>query len=132
MDEFDTKRSNYVNLHETPPNIVDEGWWKSYGTSISLGFLATAIFISMFIIMAIVEYFFKSNASFHFTVQPTRHPPADPRPMHKLLDSQPHVQMGNTSDLSVLMPGQKYPTYIAHPTPLLPCSREGVYWPSHY
>ncbi|KAK1440380.1 hypothetical protein QVD17_06205 [Tagetes erecta] len=129
MDEFDTKRPNYVNLNEPPPNnTVSEGLWKSYRTSISLGFLATAILISMFIVMAIIEYFFKQNASFHFPLQQASHPPDDPRPMHKLLDSQ-HVQVGNASELSVLMPGQKYPTYIAHPTP---CSREGVNWPSHY
>jgi len=33
-------------------------------------------------------------------------------------------------DLSVLMPGQQYPTYIAQPAPL-PCPRERAYWPSH-
>jgi hypothetical protein len=37
------------------------------------------------------------------------------------------------ADLSVLMPGQRYPTYLAQPAPLPPpCSREGVhYWPPH-
>ncbi|KAI3675951.1 hypothetical protein L1987_85547 [Smallanthus sonchifolius] len=99
MDEFNTKSSNYVNLHETPPNSIGEGLWKSYGTSISFGFLATAILISMFIVLAIIEHFFKPNASFHFSVQQASHPPDDPRPMHKIADSQPHVQVRNVSDL---------------------------------
>jgi hypothetical protein len=36
------------------------------------------------------------------------------------------------ADLSVLMPGQRYPTYLAHPAPLPPpCPREGMHWPPH-
>uniref|UniRef100_A0A0D9YI65 Uncharacterized protein n=1 Tax=Oryza glumipatula TaxID=40148 RepID=A0A0D9YI65_9ORYZ len=37
------------------------------------------------------------------------------------------------ADLSVLMPGQRYPTYLAQPAPLppAPCPREGVHWPPH-
>jgi hypothetical protein len=36
------------------------------------------------------------------------------------------------ADLSVLMPGQRYPTYLAQPAPLPPsCLREGVHWPPH-
>jgi len=34
-------------------------------------------------------------------------------------------------DLTVLMPGQRYPTFLAQPAPLAPCPREGVLWPSH-
>ncbi|KAG0480574.1 hypothetical protein HPP92_011432 [Vanilla planifolia] len=33
--------------------------------------------------------------------------------------------------LSVLMPGQRYPTFLAQPAPLLSCPREGIYLPSH-
>lgn len=44
--------------------------------------------------------------------------------------------MLQAADLSVLMPGQRYPTYLAQPKPLplpLPpaCPREGVHWPPH-
>ena len=36
------------------------------------------------------------------------------------------------ADLSVLMPGHRYPTYLAQPAPLPPsCPREGVHWPPH-
>ncbi|KVI11062.1 uncharacterized protein LOC112506199 [Cynara cardunculus var. scolymus] len=126
MGEFDSGRSKYVTSHETPPQGDTDGLWMNYGTSISLGFVATGVLISMFVIMAIFEHLFKPNASFRLT-QHTGHRPND---MQKLVDPQPPVQSGYRSDLSVLMPGKQYPTYIAHPTPL-PCLREGVYWPSH-
>ena len=44
-----------------------EAPWKSFGTSmnaISFGFVATAILISMFLIMAIFEHLFKPSPSF--------------------------------------------------------------------
>ncbi|KAI3770406.1 hypothetical protein L6452_01538 [Arctium lappa] len=127
MGEFETERSNYMTLHETPPQGDSDGLWTNYGTSISLGFVATAVLIFMFVIMAIFEHLFRPNASFRLT-QHMSHRLND---MHKLVDPQSPVQSKYESDLSVLMPGQQYPTYIAHPTPL-PCSREGVYWPSHH
>jgi hypothetical protein len=34
-------------------------------------------------------------------------------------------------DLTVLMPGHLYPTFLAQPAPLAPCPREGVRWPPH-
>ncbi|CAH1450696.1 unnamed protein product [Lactuca virosa] len=129
MDELGPERSDHMSFHQAPPYSSSEDWWKTYETSISLGFLATAVFISMFIIMAIIEHLYKLNASFDLT-RYTSHQSNDPRPVHKLVDPQPHVQERNATDLSILMPGEKYPTYIAHPTPL-PCTREGVYWPSH-
>ena len=109
--------------------VDEEAPWKSLGTSmsaISFGFVATAILISMFLIMAIFEHLFK----------PT--PPESMLRRYQIQD-QPGKQ-GNAqsvpasnyaSDFSVLMPGQQYPTYIAQPAPLLPSQREGVYWPSH-
>jgi len=35
------------------------------------------------------------------------------------------------ADLTVLMPGHRYPTFLAQPAPLAPCPREGVRWPPH-
>ncbi|XP_071699044.1 uncharacterized protein [Rutidosis leptorrhynchoides] len=116
MDNFDSERLHADN----------ESLWNS----VSLGFLATGIFISMFLIIAIIEQFFRPNASLIRFTQHANHRLNDPRPMNKVADPQPQVQAVNTSDLSVLMPGHMYPTYIAHPTPI-PCSREGIYWPSH-
>lgn len=39
------------------------------------------------------------------------------------------VQSSYASDFTVVMPGQKQPTFIARPAPM-PCHREGI-WPSH-
>ncbi|KAF7842788.1 multidrug resistance protein [Senna tora] len=145
MSDFNNERSKPWNIYTTsepgPPQagIDKEAPWKSFGTSmnaISFGFVATAILISMFLIMAIFEHLFKPSSQFSSS--------------EHLLDS---LESGTTgkhgnrqtfmicycflqvaasyaSDFSVLMPGQQFPTYIAQPAPL-PCSREGIHWPSH-
>ncbi|KQK10872.1 uncharacterized protein LOC100821099 [Brachypodium distachyon] len=115
---------------------------RNFGTSmdaISFGFAATAILISIFLLMAIFEHLIKPHAF------PT---PDEPHPSRRRrssssnrspgkLRSPPMVEaMLQAADLSVLMPGQRYPTYLAQPKPLplpLPpaCPREGVHWPPH-
>nr|XP_043626735.1 uncharacterized protein LOC122598200 [Erigeron canadensis] len=145
MNEFNSERSKAWNMytnspHSSPQIGADgggdgEGPWKNFGTSmnaISFGFVATAVLISMFLIMAIFEHLFRPNASFPLPQQaPNDHSPHGSRAMHKLVDPQPRAQTTYATDFSVLMPGQQYPTYIAHKTPL-PCSREGVQWPNHH
>ncbi|EPS57639.1 hypothetical protein M569_17178, partial [Genlisea aurea] len=109
----------------------------SFGSSmnaISFGFVATAILISMFLIMAVFERLLGSSSS-----------SSDPPPsgqteslnkqqqhtvcMHSSILSLPSSYYA--SDFSVLMPGQRQPTFIAQPAPL-PCSREGADWPPHH
>ncbi|EOA35913.1 hypothetical protein CARUB_v10021171mg [Capsella rubella] len=89
--------------------------------AISFGFVATAILILMFIILAILEHFFRSDHS-------------------SLYDGsaqfQKHAQKNSmvpvsTSDVSVMMPGEKLPSHIALPAPF-PCRREGIRWPPHH
>ncbi|CAL9114394.1 unnamed protein product [Musa textilis] len=131
-----------------------DGSWKDLGTSmsaISFGLAATAILISMFLVMAIFEHLIKPRASLlssrhsateslemsqqHAQVhlQKFQHPAPSAA---KFLIAQYNViwqwQVGTqyTADFSVLMPGQQYPTFIAQPAPL-PCPREGIQWPSH-
>ncbi|XP_071742145.1 uncharacterized protein [Rutidosis leptorrhynchoides] len=139
MDEFNSERSKSWNMYTDSPHSSpqiggdDEGPWKNFGSSmnaISFGFVATAVLISMFLIMAIFEHLFRPNASFPLPQHDTDQLPHESRPMHKLVNPQPHVQTAYVSDISVVMPGQQYPTYIAHSAPL-PCSREGVHWPNH-
>ncbi|KAG6490629.1 hypothetical protein ZIOFF_051938 [Zingiber officinale] len=122
--------------------------FRNYGSSmnsLSFGFLATAILISMFLIMAIFEHLFRSRAS--HTSSPLddairARQEADQTQAKKNKNSQSLRRSLNrfrllqeTSsiavDFSVLMPGQLYPTYLAQPAPL-PCPREGVPWPSHH
>ncbi|XVF45924.1 hypothetical protein PTKIN_Ptkin02bG0246900 [Pterospermum kingtungense] len=74
MNEFGTERSKpwniYTSSDPSPSQTLladKETPWKSLGTSmdaISFGFVATAILISMFLIMAIFEHLFRPNPSF--------------------------------------------------------------------
>lgn len=73
MNEFGTERSRPWNIYtssDPSPSqaVVDrETPWKSFGASmnaISFGFVATAILISMFLIMAIFEHLFRPNPGF--------------------------------------------------------------------
>ncbi|KAL0357208.1 UNVERIFIED_CONTAM: hypothetical protein Scaly_1406500 [Sesamum calycinum] len=154
MSEFNTGRAKTWNIYGSSnpsPSQTDvnkEGPWKSFGSSmnaISFGFVATAILISMFLIMAIFEHLFRPNASHNESSHGM-----ESRQMQKLGNSDvlslassslvlcsffpqpsaPVVQTAHASDFSVVMPGQQYPTFIAQPAPLA-CRREGVYWPSH-
>ncbi|KAF2320075.1 hypothetical protein GH714_023101 [Hevea brasiliensis] len=74
MSQFSSERSKpwniYTSSDPTPSEtgVIDhETPWKSFGTSmnaIAFGFVATAILISMFLIMAIFEHLFRPNPSF--------------------------------------------------------------------
>uniref|UniRef100_A0A5B6YWN8 Multidrug resistance protein n=1 Tax=Davidia involucrata TaxID=16924 RepID=A0A5B6YWN8_DAVIN len=137
MNELNSERSKPWNIYSSSDpspsqtGIDREAPWKNYGTSmnaISFGFVATAILISMFLIMAIFEHLFRPSPSFSSPQDGTNRS-MESRPMEKLGNPQA-VSTSHASDFSVLMPGQQYPTYIAQPAPL-PCPREGVYWPSH-
>ncbi|XP_075520674.1 uncharacterized protein LOC142553973 [Primulina tabacum] len=132
MSEFSNGRSKPWNIYSRPspsPSQTDanrEGPQKNFGTSmsaISFGFVATAILVSMFLIMAIFEHLFKPNAT-HAESRGI-----ESREMQKLGRSE-IAQTSYALDFSVLMPGQQYPTYIAKAAPL-PSGREGVHWPSH-
>ncbi|KAK6157034.1 hypothetical protein DH2020_011282 [Rehmannia glutinosa] len=133
MSEFNTGRAKPWNIYSSSnpsPSQTDvvnkEGPWKSFGSSmdaISFGFVATAILISMFLIMAIFEHLFRPNASHDESSG------MESRQMQKL-GTPDIVQTSHATDFSVVMPGHQYPTFIAQPAPL-PCQREPVYWPSH-
>ncbi|XP_062083789.1 uncharacterized protein LOC133790245 [Humulus lupulus] len=123
----------YASSDPTPSQAgVDrEATWKSFGTSmnaISFGFVATAILISMFLIMAIFEHLFKPTSSFS-SPEDITNSSLESGTFQKLGNPQ-NVSTSYASDFSVVMPGQQYPTFIAQPAPL-PCSREGIYWPPH-
>ncbi|KAL9236757.1 hypothetical protein vseg_011391 [Gypsophila vaccaria] len=101
--------------------------WTQFDSSVnavSLGFVATAILISMFIIMAIFEKFLRFNTP--------------ENGVHRDLEAQLgfHPKLGFPSPkmtvysqgLSVLMPGEATPTFIAQPLPL-PCPPDRIQWP---
>ncbi|OAY75805.1 hypothetical protein ACMD2_01337 [Ananas comosus] len=68
MDGFEERSSKPWSGDPTVSEPVDrDASWKDFGTSmnaISFGFAATAILISMFLIMAIFEHLIKPRASF--------------------------------------------------------------------
>ncbi|XWS62407.1 hypothetical protein CRYUN_Cryun06bG0008200 [Craigia yunnanensis] len=137
MNEFGTERSRpwniYTSSDPSPSQTVvnKETPWKSFGTSmnaISFGFVATAILISMFLIMALFEHLFRPNPAFSSPDQDTDGALGS-EAIEKLGNPQ-RVSTSYASDFSVVMPGEQYPTYIAQPAPLA-CPREGIYWPPH-
>ncbi|RWW22649.1 hypothetical protein GW17_00013150 [Ensete ventricosum] len=97
-------------------------------SAISFGLAATAILISMFLVMAIFEHLIKPRASLLSSRSATES--SEMSQPHAQVHLQKQVGTQYTADFSVLMPGQQYPTFIAQPAPL-PCPREGIQWPSH-
>ncbi|XP_073056037.1 uncharacterized protein [Primulina eburnea] len=107
--------------------------------AVSFGFVATAILISMFIVMAIFEKFLR-------TTSPDVSPPRGGRRGISDVEAQSHAgglnsKLGSNSPkgfqisiqpkvISILMPGDSVPKFIAQPAPVsLPPER--VSWPSH-
>ncbi|CAN1143649.1 hypothetical protein LINPERPRIM_LOCUS26618 [Linum perenne] len=154
MSQFNSTRSTkpwniyYTSSSDPPPSQQSAGTvtygreeapWKSFGTSmsaISFGFVATAILISMFLIMAIFEHLFRPNPSSFSSPQDISSSAAATTTnvvVHKLRNTQMvEAQQSYASDYSVVMPGHDFPSYIAQPAPLPPpCSRERICWPSH-
>lgn len=74
MSEIGSERSKSWNIYTTPDQrpssqtgIGQEAPWKNFGSSmnaISFGFVATAILISMFLVMAIFEHLFRPTSPF--------------------------------------------------------------------
>ncbi|KAI3795815.1 hypothetical protein L1987_38475 [Smallanthus sonchifolius] len=101
--------------------------------AISFGFVATAILISMFLVMAIFERFLRTNS-------PVLSPDgggSGGRNAAGNVDSQMgfnsklhHSSLKiseNAREVSVLMPGEEIPTFIAQPAPV-PCPPERIPW----
>ncbi|KAJ0972848.1 hypothetical protein J5N97_020807 [Dioscorea zingiberensis] len=124
-------RPKYWNADLSPSETNSRDSWKDLGTTmnaISFGFVATAILISMFLIMAIFEYLLRPRLS-HDDQEMQQQTQARLRILGKF-STVKDVATPRPSDFSVVMPGQQYPTYLAQPAPL-PCQREGMHWPSH-
>ncbi|KAE8698832.1 putative 60S ribosomal protein L3 [Hibiscus syriacus] len=135
MDEFGTGRSMPWNIYPSSdsspsqPVVEKEPPLRNLGTSmnaVSFGFVATAILISMFVIMAIFEHPFQQNPAFS---SPDEDAALGSGAVGKLVNPQ-RVSASYATDLLVVMPGEQNPTYIAQLAPL-PCPREGIYWPPH-
>uniref|UniRef100_A0A1J3ICG5 Uncharacterized protein n=1 Tax=Noccaea caerulescens TaxID=107243 RepID=A0A1J3ICG5_NOCCA len=111
-----------------PMNLRREEPWKSRFddsvNAVSFGFVATAILISMFLVMAIFEKLIRTTTS---TTNPDSSsgrvlPGMDSRVgLHgaaaKLGYQSPKMTV-YANGVSVLMPGDDIPTFIAHPAPV--------------
>ncbi|CAD6217584.1 unnamed protein product [Miscanthus lutarioriparius] len=133
---------------------AEEMRWRQLDSgvsAVSFGFVATAILVSMFLAMAILEHFLRPPAHApgpgHGHAPPRgilrrlrlflgrggergAAPGADLEAARKL---QGHASLEipvYPKGVSVLMPGQDMPTFIAHPAPA-PCPPERIRWPSH-
>ncbi|XP_072986446.1 uncharacterized protein [Typha latifolia] len=113
--------------------------WRQLDSSVnavSFGFVATAILISLFLIMAIFERFLRGPAARSSQLLPRRVTGSNDleaqRRRHfagKLDCPSPKMSI-YSKGVSVLMPGHNIPTFIAHPAPA-PCPPERISWPSH-
>ncbi|KAL1567381.1 hypothetical protein AAHA92_02866 [Salvia divinorum] len=118
-----------------PPPLYQpkDDHWTHFDNSVnavSFGFIATAILISMFLVMAIFEKFLRTTSP---ELSPSRR-------RRSVTEAQSHVAAFNAklgyysspkaTEVSVVMPGEKVPTFIAHPAPV-PCPPERGPWPLH-
>lgn len=117
-----------------PLYIQKDDHWTHFDNSVnavSFGFVATAILICMFLVMAIFEKFLRATS------------PVGGRQSRPDIESQNHTNGFNTKlrhpspkilvnarEVSVVMPGDNIPTFIAQPAPV-PCPPERMPSPSH-
>ncbi|KAJ8761437.1 hypothetical protein K2173_001568 [Erythroxylum novogranatense] len=88
------------------------GHFDNSVNAVSFGFVATAILISMFLVMAIFERFFRPTSG-------TNHGDLESQMgfSAKLGHPSPNMTV-YANGVSVLMPGDNIPTFIAHPAPV--------------
>ncbi|KAG4977376.1 hypothetical protein JHK86_036850 [Glycine max] len=118
-----------------PLNVHRDEHWTNFDSSVnavSFGFVATAILISMFLVMAIFERYLRpTSPPLSPSATTRRRIPSDVEAQigfsGKLAHASPKMSV-YASGVSVLMPGDEIPTFIAHPAP---CYPERISWPSH-
>ncbi|KAE8075882.1 hypothetical protein FH972_014565 [Carpinus fangiana] len=109
-----------------PLNGEREEWRHFYNSvnAVSFGLVATAILISMFLVMAIFERFQRTTSA-----------PSGERPRSDLegqmgfnrkLDYPSPKMTVYAKGVSVLMPGEEIPTFIAHLAPTPSCPPEHI------
>ncbi|KAJ7968493.1 CTTNBP 2 amino-terminal-like protein [Quillaja saponaria] len=118
----------------SPLTVQRDEHWRNFDSSVdavSFGFVATAILISMFLVMAIFERFLRPTSPL-FQPSGGRSSGDIESQMGfngKLGHPSPKMTV-YANGVSVLMPGDNIPTFIAHPAPV-PCSPEQISWPPH-
>ncbi|KAB5512797.1 hypothetical protein DKX38_029825 [Salix brachista] len=120
-----------------PLNLERDGHWRHFDNSVnavSFGFVATAILISMFLVMAIFERFLRPrslSSSAGANGSSSSNDPEAQVVFHGKLDFPSPKMTVYAKGVSVLMPGDDFPTFLAHPAPP-PCSPERIRQPLHH
>ncbi|KAI4333999.1 hypothetical protein L6164_018742 [Bauhinia variegata] len=111
-----------------------EEHWRHFDDSVnavSFGFVATAILISLFLVMGIFERFLQQRSSGRTGTRMD----LDLEEQHIAFAEKLHHPSSKVTidgrGILVLMPGEEMPTYIAHPAPA-PCHPEPISWPLHH
>ncbi|KAL6206931.1 PREDICTED: uncharacterized protein LOC101295981 [Fragaria vesca subsp. vesca] len=105
--------------------------FNSSANALSFGFVATAVLISMFIVMAIFERFLRPSSPEFSPSGRRRNGDLESQLEFNGKLGHPSPEMSvYASGVSVLMPGDDIPSYIAHPVPV-PCPPERMFWPPH-
>ncbi|KAG9136342.1 hypothetical protein Leryth_027563 [Lithospermum erythrorhizon] len=118
-----------------PLYIQKDDHWRHFDSSVnavSFGFVATAILISMFLVMAIFERFLRPQTPALTPVDERRNRDIESQQLRlnaKLAYASPKVS-SYAKEVPVVMPGELIPTFIANPAPV-PCSPERMQWPAH-
>ncbi|KAK3028510.1 hypothetical protein RJ639_038578 [Escallonia herrerae] len=119
---------------QAPLYIQREDHWRHFDNSVnavSFGFVATAILISMFLVMAIFERFLRPNSPDLSPSGGRNREDIESQMGFNTKPGHPSPKISvNAREVSVLMPGEDIPTFIAHPAPV-PCPPERVPWPPH-
>ncbi|KAK4420473.1 hypothetical protein Salat_1997700 [Sesamum alatum] len=118
-----------ISVSASPPRVappavsgVDrEDHWGSFDNSVnavSFGFVATAILISMFLVMAIFERFLRPRSpdAAGGGGGGGRNPAGGDANVRKLDSPSPKMTV-YPKGVSVLMPGESIPTFLAYPAP---------------
>ncbi|GFP98267.1 hypothetical protein PHJA_001970600 [Phtheirospermum japonicum] len=149
-----------------PPYVQKDDHWTHFDNSVnavSFGFVATAILISMFLVMAIFEKLLRTTSPDispaggrrgHSDIEAQGHniarfdsklaypsPKVSSTINYYFLDVRIMVLISflilllsqisvNAREVSVVMPGNNLPTFIANPAPV-PCPPDRMPWPSH-
>ncbi|XP_047318073.1 uncharacterized protein LOC124921453 [Impatiens glandulifera] len=116
--------------------------WSHFDTSVnavSFGFVATAVLISMFLVMAIFERFL-----INMPPSPPLPPSSSATGRRFTVDVESQMQLNgmfihlpspkilsNARELSVLMPGEHIPRFIAQPSPMPYPPDPNIAWPAN-
>ncbi|KAF5742254.1 hypothetical protein HS088_TW09G00298 [Tripterygium wilfordii] len=130
MGEGDGFNSTWPPIGAPVLNVQRDEHLSNFDNSVnavSFGFVATAILISMFLVMAIFERFVRPTS----TAGGRRHGDLESQTDFNVKLGQPSPKMTvYASGVSVLMPGDNIPSFIAHLAPV-PCPPERNPWPHH-